>query len=1049
MKQRRNFFSTQEINLQFTHCKFSRNRYDKIRGKTSSNYFVTSTNDTNFRRQNVIYPCVKNNISVKSTNSIDSNQTITPTTKFTINNKHIRRSRNISMLKNRKVNATNVKSRETQKTFKIMLVNIQSIKNKFNILKAHIISKKYDLIAITETWINTKSGDFLGEYVINGYKMIAKDRSNRRGGGVLLYVRDHILYKKIDIGNEIDNIDKVGIEIKNDENKKIIIALYYRPPAQSDETDRQIIRDFEQLNEQCSDLIILGDFNLPCRKWGERYQSNTGKMLYEYINDSGLEQLITKPTRKNNILDLIITSDNNLISAIQFGELFSDHCTIECNITCGIKYEKIDQIRDTPNYFRANFNIIRENFRKLGLLDKIKHKTCSNAWTIFYNEIKNLERKHVPRSSFKGTEYPFWWTREIAKVLNLKNSLHNKYKNKNNSIQFYKLYSEQRTKLKKLISESKLNYELKIANNAADSPKEFFKYVTKRKSVPEKIGPLVDDSVSEITDYTTAQVLNNYFSSVFTIENKMNIPNVDIQQTNNDTTFTDYYITIEDVERAINKLKINKSPGPDLVYPVLIKNLCNEVAPILQEIFNLSLKTGNIPNDWKRANITPIFKKGDKSLPENYRPISLTSIIGKLMETILCEQIRKYIEGNNIIGDSQHGFRNKRSCQTNLIEFYDKIFKLNDSYNSVDIFFLDFKKAFDKVPHERLLLKLRACGIGGFIHEWIKKWLNNRQQRVVINGKASEWQAVLSGVPQGSVLGPILFIIYINDLENKITGIVSKFADDTKLAHRADAKEVCVELQNNINLINKWVDDWQMELNIRKCKVMHIGNSNLHHEYTLGNNIIEKSQQEIDLGIIIAENNKWENQCSGVVKKANRILGLISRSFEHKTEKVVIPLYKSLVRPLLEYCSPVWSPFLAKNIDKLERVQRRATKLIYNLRHLSYEDRLKKVGMVTLEKRRMRADLIQTYKIVYGVDNVKMSDYFEFNEGITRNNGLKLKKKLFKTNNYKFSFCNRIINTWNNLPSNIVLSKSLDIFKKEIDNILAKNSNNIDWHFRI
>lgn len=589
-----------------------------------------------------------------------------------------------------------------------------------------------------------------------------------------------------------------------------------------------------------------------------------------------------------------------------------------------------------------------------------------------------------------------------------------------------------------------------IANKAKYNPKQFFKYVTKRKTVTEKIGPLADDQGNELTtDIAVAEKLNSYFSSIFTLENKTNFTSVQIPRSRLNNSLRDYYITLDDVKKAINNLKANKSPGPDAIYPILVKHLVDEITPVLQEIFNLSLKTGYIPTDWKNANITPIFKKGDKTNAGNYRPISLTSIIGKLMESILCNQIRKYIELNNVISNTQHGFRSNRSCSTNLIEFYDKVFQLNDKYNAVDIFFLDFKKAFDKVPHARLLSKVRACGIDGYIHKWISVWLSNRQQRVVINGNSSEWKPVLSGVPQGSVLGPLLFILYVNDLEKNITGIVSKFADDTKLANRADSKEGCIELQNNINSITKWVDDWQMELNKSKCKIMHIGKLNLHYEYTLSDIILEESCQENDLGIIITDNNKWDTQCSGAVKKANKILGLISRSFDHKSDEIIIPLYKALVRPLLEYCTSLWSPYLAKNVDKLERVQRRATKLIYNLRHLSYEDRLIKLGMVTLEKRRMRADLIQTYRIVNGVDNVSTVDYFEFNDCITRTNGLKLKKKLCKTNNYKFSFCNRIINIWNNLPTNIVHSKSLDTFKREIDCIISSNSNNIDWNFRI
>ena len=451
-------------------------------------------------------------------------------------------------------------------------------------------------------------------------------------------------------------------------------------------------------------------------------------------------------------------------------------------------------------------------------------------------------------------------------------------------------------------------------------------------------------------------------------------------------------------------------------------------------------QSGYMPDDWKLANVTPIFKKGSKTLPCNYRPISLTSVVCKLLETLIRDKLISHLEENHLLKNTQHGFRNKRSCLTNLLDFSYDIMNLYDESKAVDIIYLDFQKAFDKVPHKRLLIKLKSHGIQGDVLRWIENWLKNRKQRVVINGKASEWTNVTSGVPQGSVLGPVLFLVYINDIDEGVTSIISKFADDTKIANAVVSNDQVIEMQNNLNKLLEWGQTWQMNYNTDKCKVLHIGYRNAKANYTLDGSQLKKVDSEVDLGVTISSNLKPSQQCSEVVKKANKVIGLIGRSFEYKSKDTILTLYNSLVRPLLEYCVQAWCPYYQKDIEKLERVQRRVTKMVPSLRNKSYEDRLKELNLFSLTQRRLRGDLIQVFKIIKGIDNIDCSKYFTLDfSNYTRGNGCKIVGKPFNSHESKNNFFHRTVNLWNGLPRDVIDCNTVEAFKRRLDKYFASN----------
>ena len=591
------------------------------------------------------------------------------------------------------------------------------------------------------------------------------------------------------------------------------------------------------------------------------------------------------------------------------------------------------------------------------------------------------------------------------------------------------------------IRQSKRSYEQKLACNIKTDSKSFYAYVRSKQNVQDKVGPLEDSAGNIISQgFLMAEDLNGYFSSVFTKEDISSLPVADAKfQGAKSDYLGPLVVTPELVARKIKAMKDNKSPGVDGIPPKLLMETVDQISIPLARVFNLSLKEGVVPFEWKEANIIPLFKKGSRNKSDNYRPVSLTSVICKLLERLIKDHMVDFLVKHKLLNSSQHGFLKARSCLTNMLCFLEEITKWIDMGSPVDIIYLDFQKAFDKVPHQRLLLKLKAHGIGDSITDWIEQWLTDRRQRVVVDGEVSNWKSVLSGVPQGSVLGPILFLIYINDLDESITSNVLKFADDTKLFRKVNTDGDKQHLQNDLDRLVKWSEKWQMLFNFGKCKCLHTGHGNLNVNYKMGATVLGTTVKEKDLGVTISADMKVSEQCGIAASKGNQILGLIRRNITYKGKKLIIPLYKAIVRPHLEYCIQAWRPYRKKDIDTLERIQRRATKMIPELRDLSYEERLKECGLTTLETRRLRGDQIEVFKILNGYENIDRNMFFSLKkDSRTRGHEVKLVKDQCRLDIRKHSFSQRTINEWNKLSTDCVTASSVNMFKNKVDTYIRR-----------
>ena len=378
-----------------------------------------------------------------------------------------------------------------------------------------------------------------------------------------------------------------------------------------------------------------------------------------------------------------------------------------------------------------------------------------------------------------------------------------------------------------------------------------------------------------------ANILSKYFASVFLKEESVPLPNFDDRNYAQELNIIS--VTELKISKAIDRIKPSKSAGPDNIHPKILKECKRAMPKPLKIIFEKSVKECKIPDIWKSAYVTAIYKFGPKSKPENYRPISLTSVPGKILERLIRDELVSHMKANNLFSCSQHGFLAGRSCTTQLLEFLEDVTTALDNGEDVDVIYPDFCKAFDKVPHKRLLRKLWGYGIRGNVHAWIQDFLSDRKQHVRINGNLSDPVKVTSGVPQGSVLGPILFLIYINDLPEVISTIMKLFADDAKIYRSISTIQHVELLQLSVDEAVAWAGTWEMFFNLKKCKHLHIGTRQEPASYQMkcGQDItnIEKVSSEKDLGVIVDQALNFSEHINSKVNKANRNLGMIFRTF--------------------------------------------------------------------------------------------------------------------------------------------------------------------------
>ena len=642
-----------------------------------------------------------------------------------------------------------------------------------------------------------------------------------------------------------------------------------------------------------------------------------------------------------------------------------------------------------------------------------------------------------------------WFTSKLRTAIRVRERLRKKaLKTKN--VHDQQKYKTQRNKVSNMKKIAKTLYFEKINDTINETktndPKSYWKIMKafmKKNDVANIIPPLKfrENGLDELvfSDEEKCNVLNNYFCSVTHLEeNDKPLPPFPKRC---NTVLDVIQITSQEIEKTINSLPLNKACGPDKIHHKLLKSIAKEISHPLKILFQRSLYENRYPKVWKEAFVIPIYKKGDKTTPANYRPISLLSCVGKLFERIIFQHIFQYLVDNNLLYDYQSGFIPGHSTVHQLIEIYDHICKSLDNKDLNCLAFCDVSKAFDRVWHRGLLLKLEVYGISGNLLSWFSSYISNRSQKVCYKNSTSSAKFTHAGVPQGSVLGPLLFLLYINDIADDIQGLARLFADDTSVGNISrDLPTVIRNTNSDLSKINTWAKIWLVKFNPPKTDIVIFTNKTID---TLDNNLEFDSEklahvdQHKHLGVTFQANGKWSTHIDNIIHTAGKQLNVLRKVKYQLKRENLSKLYTVFIRPVLEYASEVWSNCSECDSNRLERVQLQAARIVTGLPIYASKAALYfETGWEPLESRRKRKCLCQMYNIV----NNKSPGYLQSlmpptvanTIGYDLRNSANITVPYTRLNIYQKSFFPATIKLWNELEEGIKVSPNLSIFKRKI-----------------
>lgn len=890
--------------------------------------------------------------------------------------------------------------------------NVRGLRTKTNDFYRNVLHSGADIILVTETWLCDSILD--SELSDDRYQVFRRDRGSL-GGGVMimsaarLCARARSEWQRDDLecvwatvprhSLASSSADPSSTRTSNPPRSRhdLHVGVVYLPPDKLIPKRIDILIDVLyniRTRHPNDNIILVGDFNLPCIQWysgehtllkkGSLDTQNCASKLINQTSYLGLSQFNTIVNLHQNTLDLVFA--NFSLGILKLDKpLIKEDCHHPPFIIDGtdILIPPLKKTFNTKRLFRkADYLCINNFFQNTDWQNLLMTCSVDDAVIQFYRILEDAVHQYVPEVTVSNSYvYPVWYSQELIKLIKEKAKAHRNWKKYNNKIE-YQTFSNLRAKVKQLEDSCYDAYIIMSQNRIKLCPKLFWSYVkSKRKNNSDYPKQMFYNDNKLSSEKEICSAFNEFFCKNFSTPTLLSINNLPSCSTNTDNLHT-ITVTEDFILKLLKGIDPTKGAGSDKIPPYFYANCAESLAKPVTFVFNRCLREGFFPKIWKTAHIIPIHKKGTKSSIENYRPISILNTLGKLMEKTAHHHLYPFIYHN--IPHQQHGFIKGRSTNTNLAVFTNDVLRGMDGGSQVDVIYTDFEKAFDRVDHNILLRKLQELGICGDLLRWTESYLRNRCQAVVVGGHRSDFMEVPSGVPQGSILAPLLYAAYLYDIGGCFnTANYLMYADDTKIYFTIKSEYDCIKLQHDLDRLNQYYSDNRITVNVNKCVLMTFTRKRtpIRFEYKIGTTPIMRTQRVRDLGILLDDKLSFNEHVSDIVSRSYKSLGFILRVSQPFTDiKCLKILYYAYVRSILEYCCNVWNPQYITYIEDIENIQSKFIKhLNYRCHHphISYEESCNFHKMISLSDRRALLEQVFLHNVCHGaIDSTELTEQF-------------------------------------------------------------------------
>jgi hypothetical protein len=835
-----------------------------------------------------------------------------------------------------------------------------------------------DIFILTET--NLTNDINHSELVLPHYNIFRKDRDpntsvKRSGGGVMIITKNSVKASQIETENA--NVEQLFLSFNTANNNVLIVGVVYIPPRSSIEVYQSHCDTVENVMHRypnCNQFILFGDYNIPSASWCDGLLHDSNDSICSMIGESfafcDLYQCNTVSNHRGVLLDLVFSSrqDQLIIPATEsLLPIDIHHPPISTRLSLKTNTANIIDCLSMYDFKKCDFLSISSHLEVINWAELLCPLSVNEGMSLFYSILNELICCFTPVIQVKVSNYPKWFSNELRNFIKLKKIAHKSYKS-TGDLEYYIEFCDLRRRCKQMTKNCYLNYINSTQENISCNTKYFWSHVNNlRRSHRLPTDMFLGDQRA----YHTQDICNlfaTHFSSVYSYDQPSCPVLPDFP---NSVHISSLSISTKDLLFKLKSVDTSKGLGPDNISPLLVKYCCESLLYPLYILFNKSLSSGIYPESFKSGYVIPIHKDGNKKDVINYRPIVMQSVLAKILESLVTDKLSATL--GCVLMDEQHGFRSGRSTCTNLLVFQHDITQMLSLNTQVDVIYCDFKKAFDKVLHPLLLTKIRAYGIAGSIYNWFQSYLLNRKLMVKISGFKSFSFCAPSGVPQGSHLGPLLFLLFVNDIGSYMHQVkYLLYADDLKIYYQVNERRDTSVLTVSLNNLVKWCNSNHMELNLKKCYTMSISKSNsrIEFNYSISDHTLVRVDCFQDLGVIFDSRLSFAPHIEHITLKAYRMLGFVGRTCKDFNDiNCFRLLYLALVRPILEYCSIIWSPYYIKYVQIIEKVQHKFLRIIAYKFHLNgingdLNELMECINLTSLHLRRKQSAIIFLYCIL-------------------------------------------------------------------------------------